>query len=113
MRLIRGTAADRRETRGRRNIAEPEQSRAGDAGVAIPCCTRFVMSIANKKVFIPRPPDKGSFPLDHDGECRDDMIKYLECLQANKLDASPCRDLTQKVPEMPNGHRPDGEGGVE
>lgn len=53
------------------------------------------MSIANKKVFIPRPPDKGSFPLDHDGECRDHMIKYLECLQANDRDHSPCRVLTQ------------------
>ena len=53
------------------------------------------MSIGGKKVFVPRPPDKGAFPLDHDGECRDQMIKYLECLRDHELDSSPCRRLSQ------------------
>ncbi|KAK9449727.1 uncharacterized protein V1518DRAFT_414490 [Limtongia smithiae] len=29
----------------------------------------------------PKPPDRGSFPLDHDGECTGPMRAYLACLQ--------------------------------
>ena len=38
-----------------------------------------------------KPPQKGSFPLDHDNECKDFMIKYMQCLRINKKDASLCR----------------------
>ncbi|KAL3877834.1 hypothetical protein ACJMK2_035478 [Sinanodonta woodiana] len=38
-----------------------------------------------------RPPDKGSFPLDHEGECRAFMIKYMICLRDNKRETSQCR----------------------
>jgi cytochrome c oxidase assembly protein subunit 19 len=54
------------------------------------------MAVYNQKMFKPTPPDKGSFPIDHDGECRPQMILYLECLQKNDRDSSACRDLSQK-----------------
>lgn len=52
--------------------------------------------ISGKKVFIPRPPDKGAFPLDHDGECKNLMIKYLECLQKTKCETSHCREISKE-----------------
>ncbi|XP_046569702.1 cytochrome c oxidase assembly protein COX19-like isoform X1 [Haliotis rubra] len=39
-----------------------------------------------------KPPDKGSFPLDHEGECKDFMFKYMQCLRINKHSNSQCRD---------------------
>ncbi|EEB09815.1 Phosphopantothenoylcysteine decarboxylase, putative [Pediculus humanus corporis] len=38
------------------------------------------------------PPDKGSFPLDHDGVCKDLMMKYMDCLAAYKRENSKCRE---------------------
>ncbi|GMK54370.1 hypothetical protein CspeluHIS016_0109560 [Cutaneotrichosporon spelunceum] len=37
------------------------------------------------------PPLRGSFPLDHDGECKTFMQSYMKCLKANKNDAGACR----------------------
>ncbi|PAV21831.1 cytochrome c oxidase assembly cox19 [Pyrrhoderma noxium] len=37
------------------------------------------------------PPDRGSFPLDHYGECKEQMKLYLSCLQKNGATSSPCR----------------------
>ncbi|KAH8120663.1 hypothetical protein DFH11DRAFT_1499380, partial [Phellopilus nigrolimitatus] len=37
------------------------------------------------------PPDRGSFPLDHDGECKEQMKAYLACLQQNGASSTPCR----------------------
>lgn len=54
------------------------------------------MAVYNQKIFKPTAPDKGSFPLDHDGECRQPMIEYLECLSKKDADSSLCRDFTQK-----------------
>ncbi|KAK9380479.1 uncharacterized protein V2V93DRAFT_261556 [Kockiozyma suomiensis] len=31
--------------------------------------------------FKPTPPDRGSFPLDHDGECKETMTLYMNCLK--------------------------------
>lgn len=44
----------------------------------------------------PRPPDKGSFPLDHFRECSDAKAKYIECLRANSMqaDSEECRQLS-------------------
>ncbi|KPI37184.1 Cytochrome c oxidase assembly protein COX19 [Cyphellophora attinorum] len=30
----------------------------------------------------PSPPERGSFPLDHDGECKHFMASYLKCIRA-------------------------------
>ncbi|GFO47489.1 cytochrome c oxidase assembly protein cox19 [Plakobranchus ocellatus] len=43
-----------------------------------------------------KPPQKGSFPLDHDGECKEFMIKYMQCLRINKKDASKCRQESKE-----------------
>ncbi|XP_068917879.1 cytochrome c oxidase assembly protein COX19 [Tenebrio molitor] len=45
-----------------------------------------------QKTFTPTPPDKGSFPLDHDGVCRKLMINYMKCLNGNNNDNSACRN---------------------
>uniref|UniRef100_A0A8C7AEN0 Cytochrome c oxidase assembly protein COX19 n=1 Tax=Neovison vison TaxID=452646 RepID=A0A8C7AEN0_NEOVI len=43
------------------------------------------------KSFQPRPPDKGSFPLDHFGECRSFKEKFMKCLRDNKFENALCR----------------------
>lgn len=48
-----------------------------------------------QKVFTPKPPDKGSFPLDHEGECKQGVLKYLLCLKDHDGNAGPCRHLAK------------------
>ncbi|KAF9650751.1 hypothetical protein BDM02DRAFT_3111801 [Thelephora ganbajun] len=43
--------------------------------------------------FTATPPDRGSFPLDHYGECKEYMIRYLGCLKTNGSASTPCRAL--------------------
>ncbi|CAI7993252.1 Cytochrome c oxidase assembly protein COX19 [Geodia barretti] len=57
------------------------------------------MPIGSQKALKPKPPDKGSFPLDHDGECRDHMMKFLSCLKEKGSDNSLCRDESQSIPQ--------------
>jgi len=38
-----------------------------------------------------KPPDKGSFPLDHEAECRGFMARYMRCLRENHSSSSLCR----------------------
>ncbi|KAJ7081974.1 hypothetical protein C8R43DRAFT_338526 [Mycena crocata] len=45
--------------------------------------------------FKPTPPDRGSFPLDHYGECKDQMKLYMSCLRDNSSTSSPCRLLSK------------------
>lgn len=52
-----------------------------------------------KKVFQTKPPDKGSFPLDHDGECKEFMIKYMKCLRQNENNNSKCRGDSKRYLE--------------
>ncbi|KAI5717741.1 cytochrome c oxidase assembly protein COX19 [Diaphorina citri] len=49
------------------------------------------MTFGQKK-FIPTAPDKGSFPLDHYGDCKAFMTKYMICIKKNNSDSSACRD---------------------
>lgn len=46
----------------------------------------------SQKVFKPTPPEKGSFPLDHDGVCKKIMLIYMRCLHTNRNDNSACRE---------------------
>ncbi|KAJ1638171.1 hypothetical protein T492DRAFT_945410 [Pavlovales sp. CCMP2436] len=39
-----------------------------------------------------RPPDKGSFPLDHSSECKASMEDYMRCLKANSNESFRCRE---------------------
>ncbi|KAF2401265.1 hypothetical protein EJ06DRAFT_475165 [Trichodelitschia bisporula] len=49
-----------------------------------------------QKIFKPTPPERGSFPLDHEGECKSVMATYLRCLRANKGTNSPdCRGIAK------------------
>lgn len=50
-------------------------------------------------------PLKGSFPIDHEGDCRQIMQEYLLCVRENKGDAIPCRQITRRYLEcrMQNG----------
>ncbi|ELT97517.1 hypothetical protein CAPTEDRAFT_163231 [Capitella teleta] len=45
----------------------------------------------NQKTIKVKPPEKGSFPLDHEGECKIPMIKYMKCLRDNKMSNTICR----------------------
>jgi len=48
-------------------------------------------NVFGAKQFKPTPPDKGSFPLDHDGECKKHYLKYMICLAENGNKNSMCR----------------------
>ncbi|KAF2202970.1 hypothetical protein GQ43DRAFT_368020 [Delitschia confertaspora ATCC 74209] len=39
---------------------------------------------AGPKIQKPTPPERGSFPLDHDGECKSVMASYLRCIKAHR-----------------------------
>ncbi|XP_052787201.1 cytochrome c oxidase assembly protein COX19-like [Mya arenaria] len=45
--------------------------------------------------FKPRPPDRGSFPIDHNGVCKNFMNEYMECLSNNNYDNSKCREQSK------------------
>lgn len=49
------------------------------------------MTFSQKK-FVPTAPEKGSFPLDHEGQCKRVMIQYMTCLQKNQDNNSLCRE---------------------
>ena len=44
----------------------------------------------------PKAPDKGSFPLDHFGECSEAKASYMKCLKEHGMhaDAEACRKLS-------------------
>ncbi|KAF9212259.1 Cytochrome c oxidase assembly protein cox19 [Podila verticillata] len=46
--------------------------------------------------FSAAPPDRGSFPLDHDGECSTFMKEYLTCLKENANNNGKCRHLSKQ-----------------
>lgn len=43
-------------------------------------------------LFIPTPPDKGSFPIDREGVCKDRLIDYLKCLKVSRFQSESCRE---------------------
>ena len=38
---------------------------------------------------------RGSFPLDHGGQCKDYASKYLECLKLSGSNHYQCRELSK------------------
>jgi len=48
-----------------------------------------------QRSFKQKPPEKGSFPLDHDGECKLFMIKYMKCLRTNDMSNADCRQQSK------------------
>ncbi|KAL2312410.1 Cytochrome c oxidase assembly protein cox19, mitochondrial [Schizosaccharomyces pombe] len=55
----------------------------GAAGGSLPMTTR-------------EPPERGSFPLDHFGECTHVMKQYLECIKVKRENQEECRLLAKK-----------------
>ncbi|KAJ1096212.1 hypothetical protein NDU88_001356 [Pleurodeles waltl] len=51
------------------------------------------------KTFKPRPPDKGSFPLDHFGECKEFKERFMKCLRTNNFENTPCRNESKEYLE--------------
>ena len=51
-----------------------------------------------------KPPEKGVFPLDHFGECKEGTTKILACLKEHKGDADPCRLLVRAYLECRMEH---------
>nr|XP_056722352.1 cytochrome c oxidase assembly protein COX19 [Euleptes europaea] len=51
------------------------------------------------KSFKPKPPDKGSFPLDHFGECKAFKEKYMKCLRENGFENNLCRQESKEYLE--------------
>ncbi|XP_076669209.1 uncharacterized protein LOC143369309 [Andrena cerasifolii] len=49
----------------------------------------------SQKSFKPVPPEKGSFPLDHEGSCKMLMIEYMRCLYKNQNENTMCRTLAK------------------
>ncbi|KAG6059470.1 hypothetical protein E4U17_006199 [Claviceps sp. LM77 group G4] len=44
----------------------------------------------------PTPPERGSFPLDHDGECKHVMTTYLACIKKVRgLNDDECRNIAK------------------
>ncbi|TFL06354.1 hypothetical protein BDV98DRAFT_499155 [Pterulicium gracile] len=41
------------------------------------------------------PPDRGSFPLDHFGECKDEMKLYMDCLRKNSGTSTECQGVSK------------------
>ena len=58
-------------------------------------CKAMSGTVFGQKSFKPTPPDKGSFPLDHDGECKRFFLKYMMCLNQNGSDNSRCREQSK------------------
>ncbi|TKA72033.1 Cytochrome c oxidase assembly protein COX19 [Friedmanniomyces simplex] len=44
----------------------------------------------------PSPPERGSFPLDHEAECQPIMKQYLRCLRSHRgVNDDECRQLSK------------------
>ncbi|XP_004688401.1 PREDICTED: cytochrome c oxidase assembly protein COX19 [Condylura cristata] len=51
------------------------------------------------KSFQPRAPDKGSFPLDHFGECKRFKEKFMKCLRDKNFENALCRNESKEYLE--------------
>ena len=40
-------------------------------------------------------PERGSFPLDHEGDCKSVVQDYLGCVKSQRGDNARCRDLAR------------------
>lgn len=51
------------------------------------------MTVGVTKRVKPIPPDRGSFPLDHEGVCKEDSKNYLDCIRVHNGNSSNCTKL--------------------
>ena len=54
------------------------------------------MNLSKGKSATPKPPEKGSFPLDHDSECGTLMRRYMQCLKENDFVSRYCRSYSKE-----------------
>lgn len=54
------------------------------------------MNLSRGKSATPKPPEKGSFPLDHDSECGVLMRQYMQCLKENEFVSRYCRTYSKQ-----------------
>ena len=47
----------------------------------------------------PEPPARGSFPLDHGGQCKAEMLAFAACIRLHESAHHPCRDLSRSYLE--------------
>jgi len=47
----------------------------------------------------PSPPEKGSFPLDRQGECKDMYKEYMQCLRENGGNNDNCKPFSKRYLE--------------
>mmetsp|Transcript_11695 Transcript_11695/g.35644 ORF Transcript_11695/g.35644 Transcript_11695/m.35644 type:complete len:111 (+) Transcript_11695:142-474(+) len=57
------------------------------------------MSTPSNRVPAPRPPERGSFPLDHFGECAEIAKAYKQCLKETNNVPLKCRQFARKYLE--------------
>lgn len=53
------------------------------------------MSLPAPKQVKGKPPDKGSFPIDHFNECLRPKEEYMQCLKTSKYETMSCRHLSK------------------
>ena len=53
------------------------------------------MNFSGQQKQVVKPPQRGIFPLDHDGDCKARMKDYLQCLDEEKSSHYKCRDLSR------------------
>ena len=71
-----------KRTRNKLEAASTQRAAAGMAPGGAPA-----------KHIPPKPPDRGSFPLDHFRECSDSKKTYILCLKEHDMQAEDCRHL--------------------
>jgi cytochrome c oxidase assembly protein subunit 19 len=57
-----------------------------------------------QKIFQPKPPIQGSFPLDHEGDCKRTMLEYMLCMSRERNDSSKCRQQAKAYLECRMEH---------
>jgi len=62
------------------------------------------MATPAKRAPPPTPPDKGSFPLDHFGDCQAAQAEYLTCVRASMRNSFECKPLMKSYLECRMKH---------
>jgi cytochrome c oxidase assembly protein subunit 19 len=62
------------------------------------------MNLSSNKLLKPRPPERGSFPLDHEGLCKNVMTQYIQCMKKYNHIGIKCRTLSRKYVECRMEH---------
>jgi len=53
------------------------------------------MNFSGQQKQLVKPPQRGIFPLDHDGECKIRMREYLQCLDEEKRNHFKCKAFSR------------------